>query len=92
MTRKSNIVNDQQSAYYDVGNELTYKSEALKSNLCDYNDAYMVIRGGITVTAPRTTWICFKNCATFSKYITKIDGTIVDVVEALGLVMPCIIW
>ena len=55
MRKKSNIVNDQQSANYDVGNELTYKSEALKSNLCDYNDAYMVIRGGITVTAPRTT-------------------------------------
>ena len=37
--RKSNIVNDQQSANYDLGNELTYNTGALKSNLCDYNDA-----------------------------------------------------
>ena len=37
--RKSNIVNDQQSANYDLGNELTYNTGTLKSNLCDYNDA-----------------------------------------------------
>ena len=37
--RKSNIFNDQQSANYDLGNELTYNTGTLKSNLCDYNDA-----------------------------------------------------
>ena len=49
------------------------------------------MRGGITVTAPRATQISFKNCAKVSKCITKIDGTTIDVVEELDLVMPCII-
>ena len=39
MRRKSNIVNDQQNANYDLGNELTYNTGTLKSNFCDYNNA-----------------------------------------------------
>ena len=26
---------------YSVGNEIIYYAEVLKSNLCDYNDAYI---------------------------------------------------
>ena len=39
-TRKWNIVNDQSNTNYDVENEITYNTEVLKSNLCNYNDAY----------------------------------------------------
>ena len=35
VTRKWNIVNDQSNANYDVGNEIIYNTEVLKSNLCD---------------------------------------------------------
>ena len=35
VTRKWNILNDQSNANYDVANETTYNTEALKSNLCD---------------------------------------------------------
>ena len=45
MTRKCNIVNDQSNANYDVGNEIIYSTEVLKSNLCNYNDAYILVRG-----------------------------------------------
>ena len=38
------------------------------------------------MTAPRATQISFKNCAKFSKCITKIDGTTIDIVEELDLV------
>ena len=31
-----------------VGNEIIYNTEVSKSNLCDYNDAYILVRGGIT--------------------------------------------
>ena len=41
------------------------------------------------MTAPRATQISFKNCAKFSKCITKIDGTTIDVVEELDLAVPC---
>ena len=39
VTRKWNTVNDNSKANYE-GNEITYNTEVLKSNLCDYNNAY----------------------------------------------------
>ena len=36
-TRKWNIVNDNSNPKYDVGNEMMYYTEVLKSNLSDYN-------------------------------------------------------
>ena len=44
VTRKWNIVNDQSNANYDVGNAIIYNAKVLKSNLCDYNDAYILVR------------------------------------------------
>ena len=42
-TRKWNIVNDQSNACtkYDVWNEIICNTEVLKSNFCDYSDAYI---------------------------------------------------
>ena len=37
--RKWNIVNDNSKSNYDATNEITYSTEVLNSNLCDYNDA-----------------------------------------------------
>ena len=42
VTRKLNIVNDLSNANYDVKNEVIYNTEALKSNLYDYNNAYKI--------------------------------------------------
>ena len=53
--RKWNIVNDQSNANYGVGNEIIYNTEVLKSNLCDYNDAYILVRCDITVVAAPAT-------------------------------------
>ena len=49
--RNWNIVNDESNANYYVGKEIIYKTEVLKSNLCDYNDVYILVRGGITAVA-----------------------------------------
>ena len=76
---KWNIVNDQSNANYDVGNEIIYNT-VLNSDLCDYNDAYILVRGDITVIGAPATQVLFKNYAPFSKFITKI--------EDLDLVMP----
>ena len=54
-TRKWNIVNDNSIRNYDTTNEITYNTEVLKSNLCDYNDAYILVRGDITVTSSPAT-------------------------------------
>ena len=33
----------------DVGNKIIYNTEDLKSNLCGYNNAYILVTGDITV-------------------------------------------
>ena len=60
----------------------------LKSSLCDYNDAYILVRGEITATAAPATQVTFTNCAPFIKCTTKIDETTVDDAEDLDFVMP----
>ena len=88
VTRKWNIVNGQSNANYDVRNETIYNTEVLKSNLCDYNDTYILVRGDIIVAAAPARQVSFKNCATVTKCITKIDGTTTDGTEGLDLVIP----
>ena len=55
LTRKWNIVNDNLNANYHVENEIVYYTEVLKSHLCDYNNASVLVRGDITVTAASET-------------------------------------
>ena len=87
VTRKWNIFNDQSNINYDVGNKIIYNREVLKSNFCDYNDAYILLRGDITAAATPATQESFKNCAAFTKYITKTNGARIDDAEYLDLVM-----
>ena len=87
VTRKWNIVNDQSNANYDVRNKIIYHTDVLKFNLCDYNDAYILVRGNITITGHQVTQVALKNCAPFIKCITKIQGTTIDYVENIDLVM-----
>ena len=81
VTRKWNIVNDNSKSNYGAGNEITYNTEVLKSNLCGYNSAYILVRGDITVRANPATQVAFKNYTIFN--ITKIDGTTIDYAEDL---------
>ena len=55
VTRKWNIVNDKPKSNYEVTNEITYNTEIWKSNVCDYNDAYILVRGHVTVVAALAT-------------------------------------
>ena len=91
VTRKwnivKNIVNYQSNENYNVGNEIIYDTEVLKSNLCDYSDAYILVTGTITVTAAPAIQVSFKSCASVTKCITKINGTTIDGAEDLDLVM-----
>ena len=87
-TRKWNIVNSNSKASYEEGNEITYNTEVSKSNLCDYNNAYILVRDDITVTAAPQMQVAFKNCALFTKCTTKSDGATTDDAENLDLVMP----
>ena len=75
------IINDNSKANYGVGNEIIYHAEVLKSNLCDYNDAYILIRGDVTIIEHQVTQLAFKNCAPFTKCTRKIDETTIDDAE-----------
>ena len=59
VTRQWNIVNDQSNANHDVGNGIIYSTKV--SNLCDYNDADILVKGDIAVTAAPATQVSFKN-------------------------------
>ena len=59
-----------------------FNAEVLKSNLCDYTNACVLIRGNFTIIGYQAT------LAPFTKCITKIDGTPIDDAEELDLVMP----
>ena len=86
VTRKWNTGKDQSNANYDAGNEIIYKTEVLKSNLCDCNDTYIIVTGGITVVSGPTTQVALKTCAPSIDCIANIDGTIYDA-EDLDLTM-----
>ena len=45
----------------------------LKCNLCNYNDAWILVVSDITTTRHVETKASFKNCASIIKYITKTD-------------------
>ena len=85
-TRDWNTVNNKSSAIYSSGNEFIYSKEALKSGLCDYNDAYIL--GSDDFIIIDITQESFKNCAPLMNCITKINGKIIDDAESLDLVTP----
>ena len=46
---------------FGIGNETNYNTEVLKSNLCDYNDAYILVKGDITIVGDNRTQVVFRN-------------------------------
>ena len=71
----------------------------LKSSLCDYTDAYILVKGSTTVTGAgdaaaarqadeRDKGVTFKNCAPFTKCISRINGTDIDNARDIDFVMP----
>ena len=64
----------------------------LRSDLCDYSNAYIVVKGFITVTNPdgtkRNKATAFKNNVPFINCISKINGVKIHNAEDLDVVMP----
>ena len=72
----------------------------LRSNLCDYSDAYILVKGTITVTAPevnnnasnirdkRDIPLILKKNAPFVSCITRINGELIEDADDLDIVMP----
>ena len=75
-------VYDQSEGNYNVNNEIRIKTSMLRSDLCDYSNAYIVVKGTITIVRPngakRNKEVIFKNNAPFINCISKINGVKID--------------
>ena len=68
----------------------------LRSDLCDFSDAYVVVKRSITLAKTdrrrfidiRNRFLAFKNNAPFTNCISKINNVLIDNAEDLDVVMP----
>ena len=71
----------------------------LKSSLCDYSDAYILVKGTITIAGvgadaasrhadERDRSVAFKNCAPFTNCISEINNIQVYNAKDIDIVMP----
>ena len=91
--RKWYVINDQNNTDYGEANEngttVKFETQVIKSNLCDYSDAYIFVTGDIAaMNNDANTKVAFKNCAPFTKCITHINDENDDDADDLDIVMP----
>ena len=78
---------------------LNFTTTMLRSNLCDYADSYIFVKGTIKITGAednadarqadeRDKGVIFKNCAPFTKCISRINNTDIDNAHDIDIVMP----
>ena len=76
---------------YNPSKQIRFKTSMLRSDLCDFSDAYIVVKGTITVTNPDNNAynkkLAFKNNAQFASCISKINNTLIVNAEDLNIVM-----
>ena len=72
--------------------QIRFKAQMLQSDLCDYSDAYIVVKETINATDPNNNAydkkLAFKNNEPFINCILKVNNTLTDNAEDLDIVMP----
>ena len=72
-TKKWTEVYDQSGGTCSINKQIRFKTPMLRSDLCDYNDSYIVVTGKITVTDPNNNAydkkLALKNNAPFISWI-----------------------
>ena len=98
VTREFVRVNSLSNAYSE-NKSIRFKAPMLRSNICDYSDAYILVKGTITVMAPgaynnannirdkRNRPLILKNNAPFVSCITRINGELIEDADDLDIVM-----
>ena len=88
-TKKWYVIDSQTTkGKYKQGNTIKFEAEIIKSSLCDYSDAFVLVTGDITVNAANDTDVAFKNCAPFSTCKTVINDVFVDRAKHIYIAMP----
>ena len=91
-------INDESRRTYYVNSQIKFKTTMLKSSLCDYSDAYIFVKGKITITGEgddaaarqaveRDKGLAFKNCAPFTNCVNEINNTQIDNAKDIDIVM-----
>ena len=84
---------------YNTNSQIKFKTSMLRTSLCDYNDAYTLVNGTITITAAgdndaarrldeRNKGVIFNNCVPFTDCISEINNTQIDNTKYIDVVMP----
>ena len=92
ITKKWIEVHDQSNEIYSTNKQIRFKSSMLRSDFCDYSDAYIVVKGVVTVTGAlnrgkRNSDFVLKNNIPFISCISKINGVLIENSEDLDVVM-----
>ena len=95
-TRNWVEINDEARGTYSPNKQIKFKTAMLRSTLCDYGDAYILVKGNITVNnaaaganANNTNKkVIFKNFAPFNNCINEINNTQIGNTEYIDIVMP----
>ena len=97
-TRNWVEINDESRGTY-TGNDIKFKTTMLRSNLCDYADACILVKRTIAIigtaddVAARQAdegdkGVTFKNCAPFTKCINRINNKETGNAKDIDIVMP----
>ena len=92
-------INDESRGKYNDEKQIRFKTTMLKSSLCDYSDAYILVKGKITITGAgadaaarqadeRDKGVAFKNCAPFTSCKSDINNVEIDYCQDIDIVMP----
>ena len=85
---------------YNENQSIRFKTPMSRSNLCDYSDAYKLVKSTITVTAPgannnasnirdkRYRPVILKNNSPFVSCITRINDELIEDVDDLDIAIP----
>ena len=81
---------------YKPSKQIRFKTSMLRSDLCDFSDAYIVFKETITLTKTNergfidigNRFLAFKNNSPFTNCISKINNVLIDNAEDLDIVMP----
>ena len=96
-TRNWVEINDESRGKYD--SSIKSKTSMIRSDLCDYSDAYILVSETIAITGAgdddnakrtdeRNKGVIFKNCAPFTKCISSVNNIQIDNAEYIDVVMP----
>ena len=85
ITKKWIEVQSQSGNNYNTSKPIRFKTSMLRSDLCDYSDAYVWVKGTITVTNPNNNAnfdrrLTLKNNPPFISRVSKINSELVDTV------------